>query len=124
MGPSCHTQFPTSRIHVGPWGSTGMALSREWSCGHFRGQLPLSSWGSCWDKCWASGDLQPCPHNSPSPTPVPGCAPGGAPKQGGVPTPTGSLSPQGPPVQVLRRSAAGMPVQVYVPENGEIVTQV
>ncbi|XP_039421351.1 innate immunity activator protein isoform X4 [Corvus cornix cornix] len=31
---------------------------------------------------------------------------------------------QGPPVQVLRRSAAGVPVQVYVPENGEIVTQV
>uniref|UniRef100_A0A8C5NPQ6 Innate immunity activator n=1 Tax=Junco hyemalis TaxID=40217 RepID=A0A8C5NPQ6_JUNHY len=32
--------------------------------------------------------------------------------------------PQGPPVQVLRRSAAGVPVQVYMPENGEIVTQV
>ncbi|XP_030917633.1 innate immunity activator protein isoform X4 [Geospiza fortis] len=31
---------------------------------------------------------------------------------------------QGPPVQVLRRSAAGVPVQVYMPENGEIVTQV
>ncbi|KAI1230846.1 hypothetical protein IHE44_0008278, partial [Lamprotornis superbus] len=31
---------------------------------------------------------------------------------------------QGPPVQVLQRSAAGMPVQVYMPENGEVVTQV
>ncbi|KAM6108178.1 innate immunity activator protein [Pterocles gutturalis] len=31
---------------------------------------------------------------------------------------------QGPPVRVLRRSPAGVPVQVYVPENGEIVTQV
>lgn len=45
-------------------------------------------------------------------------------KRGRMPTPTGSLSPQGPPVQVLRRSAAGVPVQVYMPENGEIVTQV
>lgn len=45
-------------------------------------------------------------------------------RQGRMPTPTGSLSPQGPPVQVLRRSAAGVPVQVYMPENGEIVTQV
>ncbi|XP_066059951.1 innate immunity activator protein isoform X2 [Chamaea fasciata] len=31
---------------------------------------------------------------------------------------------QGPPVQMLRRSEAGMPVQVYMPENSEIVTQV
>ncbi|XP_057230349.1 innate immunity activator protein isoform X3 [Malurus melanocephalus] len=31
---------------------------------------------------------------------------------------------QGPPVQVLRRSAAGVPMQVYVPESSEIVTQV
>ncbi|XP_063274389.1 innate immunity activator protein-like isoform X2 [Prinia subflava] len=31
---------------------------------------------------------------------------------------------QGPPVQVLRRSAAGVPEQVYLPENSEIVTQV
>ncbi|XP_023797952.1 innate immunity activator protein isoform X1 [Cyanistes caeruleus] len=31
---------------------------------------------------------------------------------------------QGPPVQVLRRSVPSMPVQVYMPENGEIVTQV
>ncbi|XP_037266374.1 LOW QUALITY PROTEIN: innate immunity activator protein-like [Falco biarmicus] len=31
---------------------------------------------------------------------------------------------QAPPVRVLRRSADGVPVQVYVPENGEIVTQV
>ncbi|XP_005059351.1 PREDICTED: uncharacterized protein C1orf106 homolog isoform X3 [Ficedula albicollis] len=42
-----------------------------------------------------------------------------------VPVAHGVLSlVQGPPVQVLRRSAAGVPVQVYVPENGEIVTQV
>ncbi|XP_069731781.1 innate immunity activator protein [Phaenicophaeus curvirostris] len=31
---------------------------------------------------------------------------------------------QVPPLHVLRRSADGVPVQVYVPENGEIVTQV
>ncbi|XP_065505301.1 innate immunity activator protein isoform X1 [Caloenas nicobarica] len=31
---------------------------------------------------------------------------------------------QVPPIHVLRRSADGVPVQVYVPENGEIVTQV
>ncbi|XP_059723697.1 innate immunity activator protein isoform X4 [Haemorhous mexicanus] len=42
-----------------------------------------------------------------------------------VPIAHGILSlVQGPPVQVLRRSAAGVPVQVYMPENGEIVTQV
>nr|XP_030147982.3 innate immunity activator protein [Taeniopygia guttata] len=42
-----------------------------------------------------------------------------------VPIARGILSlVQGPPVQVLRRSAAGVPVQVYMPENGEIVTQV
>lgn len=57
----------------------------------------------------------------PAQTQVLGCA---LPQQCGVLTPTASLSPQGPPVQVLRRSAAGVPVQVYMPENGEIVTQV
>ncbi|CAM9832603.1 unnamed protein product [Bubo scandiacus] len=31
---------------------------------------------------------------------------------------------QAPPIHVLRRSPDGVPVQVYVPENGEIVTQV
>ncbi|XP_075578601.1 LOW QUALITY PROTEIN: innate immunity activator protein [Pelecanus crispus] len=31
---------------------------------------------------------------------------------------------QAPPVHVLRRAPDGVPVQVYVPENGEIVTQV
>ncbi|XP_009474396.1 PREDICTED: uncharacterized protein C1orf106 homolog [Nipponia nippon] len=31
---------------------------------------------------------------------------------------------QAPPIRVLRRSPDGVPVQVYVPENGEIVTQV
>ncbi|KAL2295562.1 hypothetical protein Nmel_017977 [Mimus melanotis] len=42
-----------------------------------------------------------------------------------VPIAHGVLSlVQGPPVQVLRRSAAGVPMQVYMPENGEIVTQV
>ncbi|XP_010191914.1 PREDICTED: uncharacterized protein C1orf106 homolog, partial [Mesitornis unicolor] len=30
---------------------------------------------------------------------------------------------QAPPLHVLRRSADGVPVQVYVPENGEIITQ-
>ncbi|XP_014747466.1 PREDICTED: uncharacterized protein C1orf106 homolog [Sturnus vulgaris] len=42
-----------------------------------------------------------------------------------VPIAHGVLSlVQGPPVQVLQRSAAGVPVQVYMPENGEVVTQV
>ncbi|XP_074023397.1 innate immunity activator protein [Numenius arquata] len=31
---------------------------------------------------------------------------------------------QAPPLHILRRSPDGVPVQVYVPENGEIVTQV
>ncbi|XP_054659900.1 innate immunity activator protein isoform X1 [Grus americana] len=31
---------------------------------------------------------------------------------------------QAPPIHVLRRSPDGVPVQVYMPENGEIVTQV
>ncbi|XP_050841296.1 innate immunity activator protein isoform X4 [Serinus canaria] len=86
-----------------------------------------------WDKCTCgtggtqAGQVRTC-----------GCAPTALPaqplcqdvppvvplRQGRMPIPTGSLSPQGPPVQVLRRSAAGVPVQVYMPENGEIVTQV
>ncbi|XP_038018348.1 innate immunity activator protein isoform X2 [Motacilla alba alba] len=42
-----------------------------------------------------------------------------------VPIAHGILSlVQDPPVQVLRRSAASVPVQFYTPENGEIVTQV
>ncbi|XP_058711980.1 innate immunity activator protein isoform X2 [Poecile atricapillus] len=44
---------------------------------------------------------------------------------GDMPIAHGVLSlVQGPPVQVLRRSVPSVPVQVYVPENGEIVTQV
>lgn len=31
---------------------------------------------------------------------------------------------QVPRIHVLRRSPEGAPVQVYVPENGEIITQV
>ncbi|XP_074781721.1 innate immunity activator protein [Athene noctua] len=42
-----------------------------------------------------------------------------------VPIPRGVLPrAQAPPIHVLRRSPDGVPVQVYVPENGEIVTQV
>ncbi|XP_049688375.1 innate immunity activator protein-like [Accipiter gentilis] len=42
-----------------------------------------------------------------------------------VPTTRGVLPrAQAPPIHVLRRSPDGVPVQVYVPENGEIVTQV
>ena len=36
-----------------------------------------------------------------------------------VPSPT-----QAAPIRILRRSPPGVPVQVYVPENGEIITQV
>ncbi|RMB99522.1 hypothetical protein DUI87_24259 [Hirundo rustica rustica] len=42
-----------------------------------------------------------------------------------MPVPHGVLSlVQGPPVQVLRRSAGSVPIQVYMSENSEIVTQV
>lgn len=35
-----------------------------------------------------------------------------------------SLAQQAPAVCVLRRSPEGAPVQIFVPENGEIVSQV
>ncbi|XP_061869626.1 innate immunity activator protein [Colius striatus] len=42
-----------------------------------------------------------------------------------VPVARGVVSlAQGPPLQVLRRSPDTVPVQLYVPENGEIITQV
>uniref|UniRef100_A0A672U176 Innate immunity activator n=1 Tax=Strigops habroptila TaxID=2489341 RepID=A0A672U176_STRHB len=43
-------------------------------------------------------------------------------RQGAFRGPRGGIGP--PPVPVLRRSPDGVSVQVYVPENGEIVTQV
>lgn len=48
---------------------------------------------------------------------------GGTPRDG-PPIRGAPLRAQAPPIRVLRRSPDGVPVQVYVPENGEIVTQV
>uniref|UniRef100_A0A663ELW9 Innate immunity activator n=1 Tax=Aquila chrysaetos chrysaetos TaxID=223781 RepID=A0A663ELW9_AQUCH len=49
-------------------------------------------------------------------------------RQGAFRGPRGGTTRDGPrrapPIHVLRRSPDGVPVQVYVPENGEIVTQV
>lgn len=105
MGPFCHTQVPTGRTHVGPWGSTGVPSSRERSLQTFQWPAPplhlgvsleqMHPWHS-WDTCWASGDLLLCPHNSSSPTPVPGCTPSSAPDKVGCQHPQGICPPRVP----------------------------
>lgn len=59
---------------------------------------------------------QPLPRDV-HPGVLPWCGEGG--RHPRAPSPS-----QAPPIHVLRRSPDGVPVQVYVPENGEIVTQV
>ncbi|XP_015154277.1 innate immunity activator protein isoform X2 [Gallus gallus] len=44
--------------------------------------------------------------------------------QDGPPLRGAPLRAQAAPIRILRRSPPGVPVQVYVPENGEIITQV